>query len=110
MNKKTILNDFFKRLACACILLFVIVNQQVNSQSVKNISKQPSVTFEQKPGELMISIGGKPFASYVYEDEKISRPYFAHVKSSCGDPGNTQLPAPARRSQRPRNVSSGNLA
>ena len=24
-------------------------------------------------------IGGKPFATYVYQDEEISRPYFAHV-------------------------------
>jgi hypothetical protein len=84
MNKKTILNNLLKRLACTCAILFVVVNQQIVAQAAKKTSGQPSVTFEQKPGELMISIGGKPFASYVYEDEKISRPYFAHVKSSCG--------------------------
>ncbi len=53
-------------------------------QKAKKGGSQSAVTFEQIPGELKIAIGGKPFASYVYEDPKISRPYFAHVQSSCG--------------------------
>ena len=32
----------------------------------------------------MISIGGNPFAHYVYEDTTITRPYFAHVKTASG--------------------------
>lgn len=42
------------------------------------------VAFRQEPGKLFISIGGKPFATYVYEDSVTTRPYFAHVQSPCG--------------------------
>lgn len=43
-----------------------------------------AVSFRHKPNEVVISIGGKPFASYFYKSDKITRPYFAHVKSPCG--------------------------
>lgn len=66
------------------ICLTISGGKQLFAQKTKKTSAQPVVAFEQKPGELLITIGGKPFASYVYEDPKISRPYFAHVKSSCG--------------------------
>ena len=46
--------------------------------------EQAKVDFQQKPGELLITIGGEPFATYVYEDQEITRPYFAHVKTGCG--------------------------
>lgn len=42
------------------------------------------VEFQQKPGELLITIGGQPFATYVYEDPEITRPYFAHINTPCG--------------------------
>lgn len=42
------------------------------------------VEFRREPGTLHIQIGGEPFASYVYYDEEIPRPYFAHVKSPSG--------------------------
>lgn len=44
----------------------------------------PSVEFKPSPGKVSISIGGKPFATYVCEDETISRPYFAHLRSPGG--------------------------
>ncbi len=44
----------------------------------------PTVAFKQKPDRLLITIGGKPFASYVYGDNGITRPYFAHVRSPGG--------------------------
>lgn len=65
------------------ICAMLLVNGESLAQKAKKTSSQPVVAFEQKPGELTITIGGKPFAVYVYEDPKISRPYFAHVKSSC---------------------------
>ena len=46
--------------------------------------KAPEVTFQHQPGKLVISIGGSPFAHYVYEDSTISRPYFAHIKTASG--------------------------
>jgi hypothetical protein len=69
----------------ASLMLCAAWSDTVLAQNTKKpAANGNAVTFEQKPGELLISIGGKPFASYVYEDEKITRPYFAHIKSSCG--------------------------
>jgi len=45
---------------------------------------QPEVAFERASGSLAISIGGRPFAMYVYQDDAITRPYFAHVKAPGG--------------------------
>lgn len=50
----------------------------------KKKSKEPVVSFEQKPGKLFISVGGQPFATYVYEDAVITRPHFSDINTSCG--------------------------
>lgn len=44
----------------------------------------PAVEFKESPGEVAITIGGKPFASYFYQDKTITRPYFAHVHAPGG--------------------------
>jgi len=35
-------------------------------------------------GKLRVEIGGKPFVTYVHDDARIPRPYFAHVHSPSG--------------------------
>jgi hypothetical protein len=45
---------------------------------------QPPVAFDRKDGSLHIAIGGKPFASYVWEDRAVRRPYFAHLRAPNG--------------------------
>jgi hypothetical protein len=44
----------------------------------------PEVGFQTAPREVRLTVSGKPVAVYVYEDEKIQRPYLAHVKSPSG--------------------------
>ncbi|CAG4999850.1 hypothetical protein DYBT9275_02325 [Dyadobacter sp. CECT 9275] len=44
----------------------------------------PVVAFEQQPGKLTITIGGKHFANYIYEDAVITRPHFSDIMTSCG--------------------------
>jgi hypothetical protein len=44
----------------------------------------PKVELKKQPGQVEITVGGKPFATYVYADPKISRPYFAHVHAPNG--------------------------
>jgi hypothetical protein len=51
------------------------------------------VVFEQKDDRLEIAIGGAPFATYVFNDAEITRPYFMNVKA----PGEIQ----ATRNQPP---------
>jgi len=44
----------------------------------------PRVAFAQKPGKVLVTIGGEPVATYVYADKDIPRPYFAHVRAPGG--------------------------
>ncbi len=48
------------------------------------IGDDSPVTFEQESGRVMILIGGRPVATYVYVDKDIPRPYFAHVRVPGG--------------------------
>jgi hypothetical protein len=43
--------------------------------------QQRQIAFTRKDAELQITIGGRPFATYVFRDEKILRPFFANVYS-----------------------------
>lgn len=58
--------------------------RQQDSQAGNQPADAAEVSFRQEPGKLLISIGEQPFATYVYEDSVITRPYFAHVKTPCG--------------------------
>jgi len=77
----------FKALVLASTLVFIAgcsASKQAVSQTGTRNDKQPMVAFEQKPGQLLITIGGQPFATYIYENPVITRPFFAHVKTPCG--------------------------
>ena len=42
------------------------------------------VSFEQGEGNLRISIGGRPVAEYVFNDDQVRRPYFRHLRTPSG--------------------------
>jgi hypothetical protein len=44
----------------------------------------PPVAFRHEPGVLHIDIGGRLFADYIYADQQITRPHFAHVHTPAG--------------------------
>ncbi|HEX8198927.1 MAG TPA: DUF6807 family protein [Isosphaeraceae bacterium] len=44
------------------------------------------VAFHPEPGRLRITLGGEPLADYVFRDDAIPRPYFAHVHAPGGTP------------------------
>lgn len=46
--------------------------------------RSESVAFSQKDGELHVRVGGRPFATYVWADPKVRRPYFAHLHAPNG--------------------------
>jgi hypothetical protein len=48
------------------------------------VRAQDRVSFDQKDDRLHIQIDGKPFATYVWEDSKIRRPYFAPLHAPNG--------------------------
>jgi hypothetical protein len=46
--------------------------------------EEPRVDFTRTASQLQINVGGKPFATYVFLDDAILRPYFAHVHAPNG--------------------------
>jgi hypothetical protein len=42
------------------------------------------IKFERGKGHVSIRIGGKPFATYIWNDTPVKRPYFAHIRSPKG--------------------------
>ncbi len=49
-----------------------------------NASAAPLVSFHGKSGAMEIRIGGAAFATYVWDDDAVSRPYFAQVRAPGG--------------------------
>ncbi len=47
-------------------------------------AQKTPVSFAEVPGKLLLYVGGKPLATYVYADQEIPRPYFAHVRAPGG--------------------------
>ena len=45
---------------------------------------QPTVAFEKRPNDLLITIGGKAFATYVFDDGSTTRPFFKHLHAPDG--------------------------
>ncbi len=86
MNKYQPKNYMFPQGLCMLTLMVLVALcfAPAIAQKARKGAGQAVVAFAQQPGELTITVDGKPFASYVYEDPTITRPYFAHVKSSCG--------------------------
>lgn len=56
----------------------------LGSLSIALGAKAPLVAFEETSHGLSITIGGKPFATYCKPSDRISRPYFANVKTPSG--------------------------
>ena len=46
--------------------------------------RTPTVRFDHAAGRIHIRIDDKPFATYVYQDEEIPRPYFCNVRTPSG--------------------------
>lgn len=49
-----------------------------------DIGQAQEVTFQRADGEIQILIGGAPFATYIYRDDAIPRPYFCNVMAPNG--------------------------
>ena len=61
--------------------------REILETAFESLDPAPAVGFLIKPGEVVLTVSGKPVATYIHADEQIRRPYFAHVKS----PGGTQV-------------------
>lgn len=52
----------------------------------------PAVSFVRKPGAIAIRVAARPFATYVFADETITRPYFCNLHAPCGRQVTRPLP------------------
>jgi hypothetical protein len=52
--------------------------------AVPAVRADDEVSFTTGADSLQIAVGGRPFATYVFRDEKIPRPYLAHVRAPSG--------------------------
>jgi putative heme-binding domain-containing protein len=59
---------------------------QASSPTALPVSARPGATvaFAARDNALAITIAGKPFATYVFKDPKVLRPYLAHVRARSG--------------------------
>ncbi|WP_029247130.1 DUF6807 family protein [Schlesneria paludicola] len=67
------------------VWLFVIVNV-LNVTGRFAIAADP-IAFRETPGQIVITAGDQPVATYFYADKEITRPFFAHVHV----PGGVQI-------------------
>jgi hypothetical protein len=59
---------------------------------VARADDKPPVSFARDGDRLEIEVGGKPLATYVFRDEKVLRPYFAHLHAPGGIPVSRRFP------------------
>jgi Family of unknown function (DUF6807) len=52
--------------------------------ALRGVQAGETVSIAERANSLQIDIGGKPFAEYVFRDERIPRPYLAHVHAPGG--------------------------
>ena len=63
----------------AAVALLIVCCRGIHAEA-----SQPGVTFESSDGRVVVFIDGAAVATYVYDDDQILRPYFAHVKTRKG--------------------------
>jgi hypothetical protein len=73
----------FAQLVCASITFLNLFGAVATHLSAKG-ADEPPVEFAQGDGRITVAIDGLPVAVYYYHDEKIPRPFFAHVRAPDG--------------------------
>jgi hypothetical protein len=64
--------------------LTIIAASLMTSVTLAFEKAPPPVSFVYGDGFITVAVGGLPLAVYCYKDEKITRPYFAHVRAPSG--------------------------
>ena len=64
------------------LLLLLLIRTGGSAQTFE--ANDPAVAFERRPDGLQVTIGGRPFARYVYGTEAITRPFFESIHAPDG--------------------------
>ena len=70
-----------RRLGLSFLLVVLI---EASSPARTAMADDPAVAFERRRDGLQITIGGRPFASYAYGTEAITRPFFESIHAPDG--------------------------
>ena len=73
----------FNRLMHYSLLVAILVGVAATAAEATEPGKAP-VEFAEGDGHITIAIDGLPMAVYCYHDDKITRPFFAHVRAPDG--------------------------
>jgi hypothetical protein len=73
-----------QRLECILVFAAVLSALPLSRSAQSAEAAKERIDFQSKSGSIEINVGGEPFATFVYQDKDISRPYFAHVKAPGG--------------------------
>ncbi|HUG17349.1 MAG TPA: PmoA family protein [Planctomycetaceae bacterium] len=73
----------FRSLDRACIWACLAV-VSIGARTGAEEEPKGIVSFRKEQNQLIVTVDRKPVATYVFRDENISRPYFAHVKAPGG--------------------------
>jgi hypothetical protein len=74
------LPDSLRTLVALAVLIICLSRETLCA----NEEAGPAVSFVRKPGAIAIRVAGRPFATYVFGDETITRPYFCNLHAPCG--------------------------
>jgi hypothetical protein len=77
------MNQSERRTTEALLLLLWIVGLGMGRSAVADVATA-AVAFAEGNGRISVAIDGLPVAMYSYQDEQISRPFFAHVRALNG--------------------------
>lgn len=68
------------------LVVIVLIAALCSLVDVRLAAAEPpgAITFASSSDRVDIFAGGQPFATYVFDDDKISRPYFCNLHAPCG--------------------------
>ncbi|MEX2564921.1 MAG: DUF6807 family protein [Cyclobacteriaceae bacterium] len=84
MKNKFMIKQLIGSIGVIALVFLLAGGCTEDSEVESGEENKPEVKFDLNPGELLITIGDEPFATYSFEDTKITRPFFANVNTPCG--------------------------
>ncbi|MHC4742956.1 MAG: DUF6807 domain-containing protein [Planctomycetota bacterium] len=72
------------KLRTAAVYISISVICLAGDTSISKGKSTDRIALKQQPGKVVVNIGEKTVATYVYEDPKIPRPYFTGLKTASG--------------------------
>lgn len=83
-----------QKVACLRLMALVILTAVGGLPSLA-VGAEPKLTLKRTETSLEISVGNQPVGTYIFADEKVARPFYAHVFALSGNPVTRTFPPKA---------------